>query len=534
MVVQYLNDEARKGRFPPLLTEIRESLLKELLTRLEHDATSVLLLVGEQGVGRRALIQMMVNELIQMSCRSRLRGTDVFLSEPQDLIPEEGSEKLLGSRLYDFESLGKGFNPPIACIPDIGHLLEGGVRSGDLADWLRAPGNKWILTVTPSTYQRYIASNQKWQSREFRFIDVPQLDPKATRAICQKRETWFRSIYEVEVESGAVDTAIELCKEHRADIPPPHPNSWPGVVISILEKTFEAVPKPSNGLCRIRARDVAHTISEMTDLTIDLTAFDEQHVEEPRPAPVPQPEEVVTEKAEPEAVASDPLEVAPAAPPVDLTELLECLLCFVHEVHTQLPELGEQGEWVTEEGLEPDQLRNLDPRTRQKLLLGILQKIDNLLRAARSFNPVEAELLRETTDFVYRINELVLNQLSYYARFLLVGEKQIQFEKQLEDVLPQDSSQLKDVEEVQQFLQSLTAWLEDILVAVLYGTRDAFKEMREKLEPAPKDSMEKHLQILRERTDEKYLTEAWLDKIKSRLRGKSRARSEVRRRSGMK
>ncbi len=546
MTFQQLTEEARKGRLPPLQARLRQQQLRQLMGHLERKWLSCVLLVGDPGVGKRALVQLLAIDLIRANCPSQqMKGMPVILADPDELLPNEGKQKFLQNRLYTLGLSGAGHAFPIVCIAEAHRLIQRGIVSGELADWLIAPGNKWILTLPTEEYHKYFSPQKKWSGREFAVVEVPELSEEQTLEVITGRQRWFCCNYDVSIEWSAANDAVKLCKTYLSE------RRRPGIVLEVLEEACKQVKQLEDGNKTVTRVDIARTVGERAGVCIPAeeqeealepsaeakAAGEDEPLAEAETAPgrqsVPTAETAATSVESPPAIGK-PIEdsvvaEAPSEEALLSERLLHRLIDFVHELDRQTLELSRRGEESIQQQLGSALMEEVDPTMLDDMLNSLLGRLQRLEHAPSLQAREQQQLLEDCRDFIQRTNQRVLKEIGMHARSILDDPGRLPNQRPLHRVWPEDQQEEADPVMVRRYLESLYRWV-DLLLFLLNGsTGEMFEWMRKRLEPTPSLTLERYRQVYNTEMDQIELLGKWKKIIEGHLRATCAAEKRQRR-----
>ena len=551
MSIEVATDVIARDDFPQLDIIPRDSLLHELVHELERDSIKCVLMVGDPGVGKRALLYLLSTYLGRSQCPSPLRAAPVLLASTEDLLSDNAPPDFLELSLYNLgaaPSLATGGAKPIVCIPNVHKLIAKGVDPNSLPDWLLAPANKWIITLSTEEYQRYFANRSKWRSSAFKMLVVPELSEEETVALVLKRRDWIQAQFDVALDRQAVRLTVELSKEHLGGF------RRPGIVLDILEEAC----KDHRGKT-VGKTHVSRVISERIGYKVGP-------IEAP---PDPRPPISATRPGAP------PPPSPSQTPSPRSDSLVARVLEFVREVDRVasrnapgVPSVCDKHGLSSSEEPDPDQLRAALDELQQRLVAGegrdgtsdafatrLEEFVYDVDRATSRTLPdvasvtdqfgvgamceLETDQLRRALDallqrlewsegefphhlvrnFAMDVDRYVVGFIHKNASFLLDNTDRLPDQpRPLRLIFPEDSRAKVEAQKLQAYLDSLCEWLEVIETAVKRATGQCFKEMRSKLDPPPVHCSHDYQRLFTREMDQISLMAAWREEIRKVLR----------------
>jgi ATP-dependent Clp protease ATP-binding subunit ClpB len=265
--VRSLVAQARSGAEPPIVG--RASELRRVLTVLERRTKCHPLLVGEPGVGKRAVVAELSRRLAGGDVPTSLSGADVLELDAGSLLSgtrlrgeiEERSRKLLARFSGNAE-------PAILFVPSIEQLFGTNPALGALADLLRAALERGELrllgTTTPDGLKRFEERDAELlRSMTPLVIDEPSL-AEATeilRAVAGR----LAAHHGVAIAEGAVSSAVTLAQRYLQD------RRLPESAIDLLDETAARKRVTADGLPEAADVEVRRLESVEAQLTLRRT-----------------------------------------------------------------------------------------------------------------------------------------------------------------------------------------------------------------------------------------------------------------------
>jgi ATP-dependent Clp protease ATP-binding subunit ClpB len=239
----------RRGELPEILWRGRE--IDQLATLLGGSRPESVLLVGETGIGKTALVEGLVQS-IHAGKAPDLRRYAVLSFRPDCLTnaserrhPGEQAEAFLGA-------LSEARDEVIAFFDDFQAFAELGDRYSpnqraiaQLQQALAERRIRCIATISADDYHDHIESDPAWKRcftevhlKKRKGPDEPfgELGPDETFAILQQRARDYPALYELEAKPQAIEEAIRLA-ERRLPVEQLPTKCLPGKALRLLEET---------------------------------------------------------------------------------------------------------------------------------------------------------------------------------------------------------------------------------------------------------------------------------------------------------
>jgi ATP-dependent Clp protease ATP-binding subunit ClpC len=252
----------------------REQLLRDLITLLSLSGNRHVILVGEEGVGRRTLVYSLAQLLAEG------KG-------PEDIhaVVQMSETALLENPLATMRAALRRASGGILLVPGINRFFADRLRA-QFPQQVNRELQKAILnneqviigTATPGDYD--LLSQEELVRRNSQRLDVPEADRNEALAMLTYHRDRLQQEYDVEVTREAMETAVTLAGQYIKTI------ALPAGAIQLLERSCALVnmvaldhmlnlPEvPADG--RVDGDDVMVAASIMTKIPISRLSEDEQ------------------------------------------------------------------------------------------------------------------------------------------------------------------------------------------------------------------------------------------------------------------
>lgn len=245
------------GNLPPFVG--REEALSSLFRVLEGGGRS-LVLVGETGTGKHALLEGLATAMVQEDVPPTLQDKRlVVLSVPKIIAGATVADAAARLERVFYEIAVSG--NIILAIPNIEGLV--GVSTGssggvDLADIVESNVSKMhlltIATTTPENYTTLVERSSL--GRSFEKLDFPEPDADAAIQICEAKSGSIEAQSRVWFSYDAIEKAVTLSTRFL------HDRFLPEKAIEVLKEVAYAVKKKKGEHTIVSGEDVAVLISE--------------------------------------------------------------------------------------------------------------------------------------------------------------------------------------------------------------------------------------------------------------------------------
>lgn len=192
----------------------REEEIRRLVTILERHDRNNPLLVGEPGIGKRAIVRGLARAIADAKVPGRLRGARLLELDIGSIWSGARTRAEADARL---QSLLEG-GAAILVIPSLEQAF-GGVLASTAGEALRAAerrGVRMIGTTTPEGL-RLLSDKAPSFVHELTTVDVEEPSPESATEILRGIRQRLERHHGVRIEDSAVTSAVELAKRHLPD-----------------------------------------------------------------------------------------------------------------------------------------------------------------------------------------------------------------------------------------------------------------------------------------------------------------------------
>lgn len=214
-----LNERARQGLVDPLVG--REDEIKRIVHVLCRRTKNNPLLVGDQGVGKTAIIEGLALKIIQNKVPSQLRGVTVYALDLGSLIAGTRYRGDFEQRLKAvIDALKKLEHRAILFIDEIHTIVGAGSTSGSTLD--AANLLKPILTsgtircIGSTTFEEYKSHFSKDRAFARRFLKIDVIEPSQdeTIEILKGLKSRYEEHHQVHYTPSALKAAVQLSSKY--------------------------------------------------------------------------------------------------------------------------------------------------------------------------------------------------------------------------------------------------------------------------------------------------------------------------------
>lgn len=278
---------ARDGRLTPVVGRNKE--VKNLARFLQRTSKRNVIVIGEAGVGKTAIVEGLAQRIVSESAPEFLRELRIVQISVADLVAGAKHRGDMEERIQGILREATS-NPNLVLFFDEIHLMmnagTGGGASLDLANILKPAlardDFRCIGATTTEEFERYVKSDAAFM-RRFQVLRVPEPSPQEALEICRK---WARRIEEIQgvvFEEDALQAAVSLSAQLIRG------RALPDKAIDLLENTAAFVKississhaaVPTKAAPRIRRTQIESVLEEHYGISASVTrALDASRVQ---------------------------------------------------------------------------------------------------------------------------------------------------------------------------------------------------------------------------------------------------------------
>jgi ATP-dependent Clp protease ATP-binding subunit ClpA len=262
-----LTQLARDNKLEPTIG--RESEINDIVNVLAKKFKANVLMVGEPGVGKTQLIDGLARRIVEDDVPNFLKGHEIYSLEIGSLL---AGSKYRG----DFEEKVKNVLEALSSKPktilfiDEAHTMKGAgtstTSSLDFSNMIKPAITKGNLKVIASTtWEEYYGSFEKDRAlmRRFYRVSIDEPDVETTRSILEGLSGRLDEFHSVEIQSSAIDAAVELSARYI------HDRKNPDKSIDLLDAACAAQRVLNNVGAIITDTSVREQVTRMCDIPQD-------------------------------------------------------------------------------------------------------------------------------------------------------------------------------------------------------------------------------------------------------------------------
>lgn len=211
---------AREGKIDPLIGRDKE--LKQLVEILGKRLSPNVLIVGEPGVGKTALIGGLAQNILNGNVPERLKDATIFEIDVSGRLVAGAYKGEVEERLKSILKAIKTYNNKAILFIDEIHVLldeRGPVGSGvvNLLKPELARGELTVIGVTTQTeYQKYIEKDTAFNRRFSRLV-VQEPDEILASTMLKGLQHKYEEFHGIQVEPQAITQSVKLAKRYIGD-----------------------------------------------------------------------------------------------------------------------------------------------------------------------------------------------------------------------------------------------------------------------------------------------------------------------------
>ena len=229
---------AREGKTDPIIGRDRETrMMMEILCRRTKPNV---IITGEAGVGKTALIDGFALDLVNNKVPAQLAASQVFELDLGALVAGASYKGEVEDRLKNILKEIKQLPKAVLFIDEIHMLLDnkgGGIGAG-AANLLKPELARGEITVIGATtsdeYRKFIESDQAF-TRRFEVLHVQEPDEESAEKMLSRLAPKFEEHHQLKIDKDAIRDCVRLSKRYLKD------RRLPDVAIDLLDRTMAAI-----------------------------------------------------------------------------------------------------------------------------------------------------------------------------------------------------------------------------------------------------------------------------------------------------
>jgi ATP-dependent Clp protease ATP-binding subunit ClpA len=262
-----LTDLARENRLEPMIG--RSAEVEEIVTVLARKFKANVLMVGDPGVGKTAIVEGLAQEITEGRVPEFLRDHELWSLEVGSLL---AGSKYRGEFEEKFKQVIAALSAKKKCILfiDEAHTMKGAGASSqstlDMANMIKPAITKGVLKVIANTtWEEYYESFEKDRAlmRRFHRVGIDEPDANTTEQILIGLSPRLEQFHNVMIDTEAITAAVELSGRYI------HDRKNPDKSIDLLDGACAKERVKDLGNVTITKDMIMAQLSRITDVPMD-------------------------------------------------------------------------------------------------------------------------------------------------------------------------------------------------------------------------------------------------------------------------
>jgi len=258
---------ALQGKLDPVIARDREiRMVAEILNRRSKPNV---IIIGEQGVGKTALVNGFVQKVTSSDGLQSFKGAKIFELDYGELIAGASYKGEIEDRLKNILKEIKQFDKAILFIDGIHTLMDQKGGSSGAANLLIPELSKGEITVIGTTsldnYSKYIESDEAL-TQIFETVKVEEPDIDIALRMVNKVIPHYEKHHKLKVETDVIKETIRLSKRYIKE------RRLPDAAIDLIDRTMAVVSMSG----QTSKNDIDHLIEKLDKLSINENKLKEE------------------------------------------------------------------------------------------------------------------------------------------------------------------------------------------------------------------------------------------------------------------
>lgn len=258
---------AQQDRLEPVIG--RDTDLDEMITVLARKFKANVLMVGDPGVGKTAIVDGLAQKIASNQVPEFLKDHEVWSLEIGSLL---AGSKYRGEFEEKLKQVLSALESKKNCVLfiDEAHTMRGAGSSGtstlDFANMIKPAITKGVLKVVASTtWEEYYESFEKDRAlmRRFHRLSIGEPDQETTEKILLGLSPRLEQFHNVLIDTEAVEAAVELSGRFIAD------KKNPDKSIDLIDAACARERVRDAGLITVTAQHIREQLSRVTGVPVD-------------------------------------------------------------------------------------------------------------------------------------------------------------------------------------------------------------------------------------------------------------------------
>lgn len=216
-----LNNESEKGKIDPLIgREVEVANMVDIMARRKKNN---IVLIGEPGVGKTALVEGMARMITEGHVPSTLKDQIIYSLDMAALLAGTKFRGEFEERLKAIVTILEGRDNAILFIDEIHQIMgsgAGGNGSMDAAQMLKPSLSRGsIRCIGSTTYEEFRKHFEKDRAllRRFTKVDVDEMSVEATKLMLRQLMPSYVEFHKIDITNEAMDLSVDLSKQYILD-----------------------------------------------------------------------------------------------------------------------------------------------------------------------------------------------------------------------------------------------------------------------------------------------------------------------------
>lgn len=238
-IKNYCIDKTKEGREDKLDNIVgRDKELRNLIEVLCRRTKPNVIIVGEPGVGKTALIEGFANEINKENVPNNMRNATLLELDTGSLLAGTSYKSEIEDRLKKIINECKEMDKAILFIDEIHSLLDSKGSAGNVANLLKPELARGQITVIGATTQeeyRKIIEPERAFDRRFEVLTVEEPDDLTCVKMIEAQLDRYTKHHNIEVDKTALPECIRLAKRYSKG------KKLPDSAIDLLDRTMASI-----------------------------------------------------------------------------------------------------------------------------------------------------------------------------------------------------------------------------------------------------------------------------------------------------